>query len=406
MTAINERNEQQAAERAAEAFSLHLPAEERGFLAKRLRYAVGVSAISAVVALALSATLLGLQESVGWFYPAAGELVTLSSIGVLLTLFVTPSISIIGYRMFTHESDRLSEVEKIMERGRNWWLGRLFISFVLTAALTLAVSLLFFGIEAMFTGARITTLAGVLLSTTYAAAISFGVAYYISGLDEYNFIRLLAVVLVLGLMISFLIAQDDQWWQNSISFLGHDPGSGIFFNLSIISVGVIALTLVRDLLDDLYVVMVAGRFPRRGFNILRVLLVLIGVGIIGVGLFPTTITPLSDDLHNLSSHGMALAFMVAMLTLGWLAPGVYPRFFLRVSLALGLASVAATVAYFVWSVINFVTLELLLFAFFGVWVFMFKQYTKDYINQQDHDEILRAWGAYLEGKGGTLEKIA
>ena len=54
-----------------------------------------------------------------------------------------------------------------------------------------------------------------------------------------------------AVLFSATIVSNREWWQRSVSALGIDPGSGLFFNISIITVGLVALTYARDLLDDL-----------------------------------------------------------------------------------------------------------------------------------------------------------
>ncbi len=359
------------------------------FEAKRIRYALGSGAVTLVVGLAAALLLLYPLPMVGWFNRFVwfgGQVrsdLSVGSVCALLTLLIGLPVGIIAYRLYSAEREDLSPTERILERGRSFWIGRVVVSVVITALLTMGVTFAFYMLDTFFTGARIPMIQALLVCTVYAGTLGFGMAYYVSGMGTLSLLRLIGITLVLGLAVSFSIAQDREWWRNSISFLGHDPQSGVFFNLTIISVGLIALTLSRDLLDDLYVITERGRFPQRGFYVLRVGLVLVCVGIVGVGLFPTAITPLSNDLHNISAHGMAILLVLGMLGLRLIAPQIYPSLFVRLSAGFGLLCVAAIAAHFALRWINFVTLELLLFALFGVWIFLFKRYTQDYIRHQD-----------------------
>jgi len=258
---------------------------------------------------------------------------------------------------------------------------------VLTFGLTMLCLALFYGFELLFTGVELRMEWGVTLATMYTTMLGFGTAYYVSSISKDHLLRLIGVVLVLGLVVSFLIVQDDEWWTNSISFLGHADGSNIFFNLSIIAVGLIALTLTQDLLDDLNILSRARLFPRWSYRIFKYGLITVSAGIIGVGLFPTTVSTWSDTMHNISSHGMAVVLILAMFTIGFVAPRVYPLSFIVLSFAFGLVCVFAIYLHFGPALLNFVALELVMFAFFGAWIFLFERYTSAFIKQQDPNVI-------------------
>ncbi len=358
------------------------------FEQKRLRFATISAEITALVGVVLGWVNFNEQDAVRWFYFASGDEVAVAAVATLTAFVVTLGVSMIGYRLYSHERDDLSELERVIERGRRYLIGRVTVSLVLSVAAGMAVMMGFWLVEQMFHESRITVLAAVAIMGVFAAVLGFAVGYTVSGIGESQLFLMIALTLGVGLMISFLIAQEPLWWENSISFLGHDPGSGIFFNLTVISVGLITLALARDLLDDLYLMTAANAFPRRGFQVLRLGLILVGLGIVGVGLFPTTITRLSNDLHNLSAHGMALTVVAGMFLIGRIAPDVYPRSFITLSLGLGLACVMSILLHFAFNAINFVVLELILFALFGVWIFLFQRYTKDYMHQYDAAEIV------------------
>jgi len=221
----------------------------------------------------------------------------------------------------------------------------------------------------------------------YSTVLGFGTAYYVSSISKHHLIRLIGAVLILGLVISFMIVQDDAWWTNSISFLGHAEGSSIFFNLSIIAVGLIALTLAQDLLDDLSILSQARLFPRLSYSIFKYGLIAVCAGIVGVGLFPTTVSTWSDTMHNISAHGMSVVLIIAMFTIGVVAPGVYPLSFIAISFGFGLVCAFAIYLHFGPAVLNFVALELVMFALFGAWIFLFERYTTGFINKQDPELI-------------------
>lgn len=375
---------------------------EPTFNQKRMQYA-GRMSIGAIIASVLLATLLLTgQENVRWFaenFVEADRSISVSGVCTLLILLIVPVISLTGYRLFSHEDELLTDVEKIIERGRQYWLGRLAVSFVITFALGLLTMLLFYLVEQMFTNAVISVIAGILVATLYGGAASFAVGWYICGLGEQQLMRLIAAIFILGLFASFLITQEDEWWRNSISFLGHAPGSSLVFNVMIVCVGLVTLTLVRDVLDDLSVLVNAEKFPINGYVMLRYGLVSVAVLIMGVGLYPTAINPISDFLHDFSAHALSLLLVLGMFLIRWIVPGVYPGNFIRTSLVIGLFCVLLFVAHFGFLFLNFVAFELILFAAFAVWMYLFLQETKSYIRRQDVREMQSIIAQNVKARG-------
>lgn len=360
------------------------------FRAACTRYASLAAPPAALVGLIVALFLFNRTQTVALFAtPAAGEL-SIGAICFLLTILIAFPICVIAYRLYSHLRDDLTDIEKVIERGRQDWIGRLAVSFAVMAISAVACGVGFGLIGSAFTNARVDYLMAVFICAAYSGALGFVVAYYITGLGEKNLLTLVGVVAAVGIFISFLVAQDDEWWRESISFLGYDPGSGIIFNLTIIMTGLIALTFARDLIDDLQVLHTMGRIRLNSFRIIRVGLTLICIGIVGIGLFPTAISALSTFLHNVFAHSMALLFIIGMLALDRIASDLYPAAFIQTSRLAGGVCIAAFVAYYALSIINFVALELILFICFGIWVFMFNRYTKNYIRAQNPHEVRQA----------------
>jgi|GEM_PF-3410867 len=358
---------------------------------KRLRYAGFMGMGSLIASIPITILLLSDQTIVRWFEAsttdAAQRMISLSGVCVLLALFITPVVTLAGYRLFSHESDLLTDVEKIIERGRQYWVLRLGMSFVMTFTISLGTMLLFFFIEQLFRGAEMTVVAGVIIAVIYGGLLGYSISFYISGLREQNLMRLSGAIFIAGLVASFLIVQDPEWWRNSLSFLGHAPGSNVIFNLTLISVGLVALTFVRDVLDDLSVLVYAEKFPQRGYNIIRYGLVSTAILIMGIGIYPSAINSLSDFLHNAIANILSLIVVLGMFLLRWIAPDVYPKRFVQQSLYFGIACVVFFVLHYILGVINFVVFEIVLFMAFGIWLYLFMQETKTYIRQQDVDQM-------------------
>ncbi|MBI5670051.1 MAG: hypothetical protein HZC41_18810 [Chloroflexi bacterium] len=355
-----------------------------------LRYAMLAAPPAALVGLIVPLFLLNGLDNVAWFTaPQTAEL-SVGAVCILLSIVIAFPICVIAYRLYSHLRDDLTNIEKVIERGRQDWIGRLAVSFAVMFLVAVACALTFWLIGNAFTNARITYLAAALVCAAYAGALGFGVAYYIAGLGERNLLGLVGAFAGVGLFISFLVAQDDEWWRDSVSILGYDPGSGMVFNVTVILVGLLALTFARDLIDDLEVLHKMGHFPLNSFRLIRVGLTLICLGIVGIGVFPTRVTAISTFLHHLFAHIMIIMFMLGMFALDRIAPNIYPASFIRFSRICGAICAVSLVAYYILGIINFVALELILFITFGTWIYVFNRYTKNYIQRQNPQEIRQA----------------
>lgn len=355
-----------------------------------MHYALMAAPPAALVGLIVPIFLLNGLNSVGWFATPPGAELTIGAVCILLSLVIVFPVCVIAYRLYSHLRDDLTDIEKVIERGRRDWIGRLAVSFAVTCIVGVACAVVFWLIGNSFTDARVAPIAAVLVCAVYAGAMGYGVAYYIAGLGEKNLLSLLGAFAGIGIFISFLTAQDQEWWRNSVSTLGIDPGSGMVFNVTVILIGLLTLTFARDLVDDLEVLNKMGHFPLNGFRLIRLGLTLICIGIVGIGVFPTRITTVSTILHHLFAYIMVIMFMLGMFTLNRVAPGIYSASFINFSRICGAVCGVALVIHYLLGIINFVSMELILFITFGVWNYVFNRATKDYIQRQNPQEIRQA----------------
>ncbi len=131
----------------------------------------------------------------------------------------------------------------------------------------------------------------------------------------------LAAFLVVGALASMLSASDPHWWQENLSALGMtDDVSSLAFNLTLIIAGAIVTIIARYATASL----AAGtREEIRRRNLLRAGLVLIGIFLALVGVFPVDRFFL---VHNTVATGMAVVFAAIVIGLRWLIPAM-PRVF-------------------------------------------------------------------------------
>lgn len=126
----------------------------------------------------------------------------------------------------------------------------------------------------------------------------------------------LAVFLLEGVMASALTASDPHWWTHNLSTLGIPDGiSSLAFNVTIIIAGILVAGLARTATANL-----PARNPKAA-KIVRILLILIGILLSLVGVFPVSEFLL---IHNTVATGMAVLFGVLVVFLPYWIPGM-PR---------------------------------------------------------------------------------
>ncbi len=301
---------------------------------------------------------------------------SISSTFIYLTLSISLVVVAISFRRLARYDPTASELERRAAAFGSEWIGRL--------AVSLIVGLLLFGaslggmllLARLFEGAALTRLGVVILATAYGSGLGFGLAFWAVTLKTRQILTLAGVFLIGGLIFAMWVSSDRLWWQRSLSALGHDSIAGLIFNLSLIFAGLAALAVAIEEIDMLRLLREAGILTWQGYRVLQVSLVGICVLMIGIGLFPTTISPLSDFLHNIAAHGMIVLIVLLMFTVTIFAP-IFPQHFKAISTGFGVAC-AVLVALYVLRLLNFVVMEILLVSTCGVWMFYFKVQTEAY----------------------------
>ncbi|WP_285113669.1 hypothetical protein [Leifsonia sp. fls2-241-R2A-40a] len=177
------------------------------------------------------------------------------------------------------------------------------------------------------------------VSATVLAGAAVGVTAYAVFLSatRMNLMRLstvLAVFAIVGILAATLSAPDPHWWMFHLSALGMTNSiSSLTFNLTLIVAGLMMAAIARYATDLGAVGRGAsggaGTAPRSAVLRVRVCLILIGVLLAGVGLFPLDV---SQVLHNASAVGMLLAFSFLVFWVRRALPEA-PRAFLVFSYA-------------------------------------------------------------------------
>lgn len=209
------------------------------------------------------------------------------------------------------------------------------------------------------------------------AALLFGVALalsaYVSFLSSVRMTPMLlslvlAVFLVVGVITAMLSSTDPLWWQKNLSALGiTNDVSSLAFNLTLIVAGAIVTIVARYATAGLPA---ATPKERRGRDTVRYGLVVIGILLACVGIFPV------DEffaLHNTVATGMAVVYAVVVIGLPRFLPSM-PRVFVY----LGWVYVGVIVVlgvFFAIGYYNLTAVELVAGVLIFSWIILFLRNT-------------------------------
>lgn len=313
--------------------------------------------------------------------------INIGALCLILTGAISFASCLVTYRTLSLERDDVSVVERIAMKGRQNFVARLTVSMTTTIIILASAWLIWILIGLMFTNLRVPFANAILITTLYSGVLATYVTRWAVDLTSSRMMWLAIATFMLGLMGSFLLADDPEWWRESLSYLGVDNGSDTLFRWSIISVGIIILSLWRDLINTLNILSEARLIPRWSVNILAFGSTASCLGIIGVGVFRVGITPFSHFMHNFSVQFAVVIFIIGMLGIRWIVPGIYHTNFIRLGYTYTLLVALIFIMYQFTRMLNFVALEIFSFAIFTVWIHYLNEYTLLYIRQQNIETI-------------------
>ncbi|PUB24804.1 hypothetical protein C8K30_10860 [Promicromonospora sp. AC04] len=215
-----------------------------------------------------------------------------------------------------------------------------------------------------FVGATVYATSAALL-----AGVALAVTAYLAFLSAVNLTPMmlslvLALFLVVGALASMLSATDPVWWQENLSALGMtDDLSAMAFNLTLIVAGVIVTTIASYATANLPD---STRPEARGRSRVRLALVLIGVLLACVGIFPV------DEflaVHNIAATGMVVVYVALVVSLRRLLPSM-PRVFVLLGYTF-VGVIVVLAIFFVTGYYNLTAVELVAAVLIFSWIILF-----------------------------------
>lgn len=219
-------------------------------------------------------------------------------------------------------------------------------------------------LERAFQGAVVYSLPAIVLAGVAAALSAYFVFLSSVHLNPLMLSAVLAVFLVVGAFASMLTAQDPFWWKENLSALGITNDLSAFaFNITLIIGGAIVTTIARYATSDLERV---DRAETRGIHVVRIALVIVGVCLACVGIFPVNEFLL---IHNTVATGMTVVFAALVIALPKLLPSV-PRAFVVLGWAF-MAAIALVAVFFAVGYYNLTAVELVAAVLIFSWIIVF-----------------------------------
>ena len=219
-------------------------------------------------------------------------------------------------------------------------------------------------LELSFIGAPVFPVPGAILVSVAFALTSYVAFLGAAALTPMSVSLDLAVFLVVGAFAAMLTSSDPHWWRDNLSALGMSSNaSSPAFNLTVIISGIIVTTIARYATAGLPAT-TAQQLKRR--NIVRTALVLIGIFLACVGIFPVDRFFL---VHNTVATGMAVVYGALIIALPKLLPTLPRTFF-----ALGyiyVIVIAVLAVFFAVGYYNLTAVELVAAILIFSWIIVF-----------------------------------
>ncbi|WP_426518469.1 DUF998 domain-containing protein [Diaminobutyricibacter sp. McL0618] len=223
-------------------------------------------------------------------------------------------------------------------------------------------------LERSFIGAVVYTLPAAVLAGVALAVSSYVVFLSAVNLTPMLLSLVLALFLVVGALASMLSSSDPHWWKKNLSALGMtDDVSALAFNVTLIIAGVIVTTIAHYATATIPV-----RTPAevKGRNRVRFALIVIGVCLTCVGVFPVDRFFL---LHNTVATGMTVVYAVMVVGIRWLVPAM-PRVFILLGYVF-VGVIAVLAVFFAIGYYNLTAVELVAAVLIFGWIIVFLRNT-------------------------------
>lgn len=337
---------------------------------KSLQFNGQVTLIAAIIGflLSYSATTSGSTPLIA---SQGSDTVSQTGLLLILALGLGVVVTALSYRRQQPTKAIKQHTDIVAIPVRNNTTARLATSLAAGLLLFAGTALVMYLIHFFFQGVTLNRLLVVIITTSYSALAAFGLSWWAARLDTVNLLVLAGLVMITGIVIAALAVGDAAWWQRSLSYLGSTETAGFYFNIALIIAGLLVLVVNQETLAIVRGLVAAELLSPDYARWARLYMLAIPVCIIGIGLFPTRINPLSDLLHNLSSHLMVVFFVILMLSTVNRRDSFHSASFQRLS-RLSAWAIIVFFAFEKLEIVNFVAFELIIIVPIGAWLALYQ----------------------------------
>lgn len=304
----------------------------------------------------------------GYFYDGVNvSLFGRMSIGSLSIIAASLS-AFIGYFYAMYQNRQFKKTSKLSVKFYAFF-DMVASSFIHAAIVFLVTSVAFYILSGAFIGVKIDMYLASVIAAITTAVISYIVYLTASNRTAVTMSMALAVFLIAGTLTSMITAGDPKWWEIHLSSLGANGGVSMYaFNGTLIIGGIVIAGIADQIAKDFVALQNASsKYKAVKTEIIRWTLILVGLFLAGVGLFPYDTM---STLHVLSAGGMVVLFVFLIGGLWKLVP-VFSRAFLGLSYGLLVAVLFSTYLYEVIGYFNLTGYEIICFIILFLWLVIF-----------------------------------
>jgi len=243
----------------------------------------------------------------------------------------------------------------------------------------IATIVTFILLQMSFQGLRVdgwTSVVGVAAAT---GLTSYYIYLSVSRINTSKMAGLLVIFMTVAVLTSMATAQDPLWWEYHFSQLGtfDDRSSGLF-NITLIIAGGLVTTFALYLYRDIEALFAAGVLAHRwAARAISVTFIIMGIMLAGVGAFPVDVNLV---IHNTSAIGMAVSFLLILISSPWVLKGM-PWTFFAVSGGFLAGMLLAVYLFAVTQYFNLTAFELVAFVIIFGWISTFIRFLSATVEQ-------------------------
>lgn len=304
----------------------------------------------------------------GYFYDGtSAPLFGRMSIGSL-SIVAASLLAFFGYLYVMYQGRQFKKTSKLRVKFYSFF-DMFALSFIHATIVFLVTSVAFYVLSGAFIGVNIDIYLANVIAAVTTTATSYVVYLAASNRTAVTMSMALAVFLVAGTLTSMITANDPKWWELHLSSLGANGGISMYaFNGTLIIGGIVIAGIANQIAKDFVTLQSANNhYKRVKVGAVRWTLVLVGLFLAGVGLFPYDTMP---TLHEISAGGMVFLFLFLIGGLQFLVP-MFSRAFFAVSYALLIAVLLSTYLFMGISYFNLTGYEIICFIILFTWLVMF-----------------------------------